>query len=69
MGQCFVDLLWEILWDCLGGRIRHVLNEWKLGSIYDHKASWDRLEGRHESQQTMRTSAVFQTAMVGSEMQ
>ena len=27
MGQCFVDLLWETLWDCLGGGIRHVLNE------------------------------------------
>ena len=32
--------------------ICHVLNWWKLGTIYDNNASWDRLEGKHKGQQT-----------------
>ena len=50
--------------------IRFVLNEWKLGTICDHRASWDCLEGHHEGQQTWHAaSAVFLAALIVSDIQ
>ena len=42
----------------------------KLGTMSDHKESWDRLKGLYEGQQTWRTkSAKFKTAIIVSETQ
>ena len=51
--------------------IRFPLDEWKLGTICDHKASWDCLEKQHEGHwQTWRAaSAVFLAALIVSDIQ
>ena len=38
--------------------------------MYDHEASWDRLQGQHENQQTRRTTtALLKTAIIVFKMQ